>query len=463
MSDQFHSWAALWAKHACRVASLVAVLTGTVALAGWALGIRSLASLIPEQTAMRPNSAAAYILAGIALWLLRSEPETPPRGRRRRWIGLALAIVVVLCGAVTLSEYLFSIPVGIDHLLFRDPEVPISGLFPGRMTPTGALTLVFIGCGLLLLDVRKRRGTQLTEFLAFVVILDGMYGLFDFLLHPSVTLTGIAPSSAFVSCVLGSGLLAARPGHVFRQLLTSDRSGGAVFRRLLPAALAVPLLLAFLIWSGNELGLLVGSVGLTLLVVMTITAFVWIVMWTTESLDEADLARQNAVAELNVRVRQQAAIAEFGHRALAGIDVAALLNDAVSLVARTLGVEFCKVQELLPDGKALILRAATGWEDGLVGHAISEALAGSQAGFTLMSDHPVVVEDLRSESRFIPSPLLSSRSVISGLSVIISGPYRPFGVLGAHTTRHRRFTGDDVHFLQGGGQIFGAANYWKGA
>jgi PAS domain S-box-containing protein len=457
MSDEFHSWATLWAQYSSRVASLVAVLVGTVALAGWALNIRILASLIPGQTSMRPNSAAAYILAGIALWILQAKREVGRPAGDRRWIGRAFAIIVILSGAITLSEYLFSMPVGIDQVLFRDPEIPISGLSPGRMTPTGALTLVFIGCALLLLDVRKRRGTQITEFLAFVVILDGMYGLFDFMLHPSVSLTGIAPGSAFVSCVLGSGLLAARPDHVFRQLLTSDRSGGAVFRRLLPAALAVPLVLTFLIWTGNEVGLFAGNVGLTMLVVMTITAFVWIVMWTTESLDEADLARQTAVTELNVRVRQQAAIAELGHRALAGVDVALLMNDTIELVARTLGVEFCKVQELLPDGKELMLRAATGWEDGLVGHAITEARAESQAGYTLMSDRPVVVEDLRAESRFIPSPLLTSRGVISGLSVIVAGKDRPFGVLGAHTTRHRRFTDDDVHFLQAAANILAAA------
>ena len=284
-----------------------------------------------------------------------------------------------------------------------------------------------------------------------------MFGLFDFILHPSITSTGIAPSSALVSCVLGSGLLTARDDHQFRRLLTSERSGGAVFRRLLPAAVIVPLVLASVIWAGKELGLFAGDVGLTLLVVMTITAFVWIVMWTTESLDKTDQERQAAAAELNVRVRQQAAIAEFGHRALTGIDVALLMNEAVALVAKTLSVDFCKVQELLPDGTALILRAAVGWEDGLVDHARTEARDESQAGYALMSDQPVVVEDLRSESRFIPSPLLASQGVISGLSVIVSGKERPFGVLGAHTIQHRRFTKDDVNFLQAVANILAAA------
>jgi PAS domain S-box-containing protein len=457
MSDASQSRIAFWTRHSSQVAGLIAILSGAVALAGWAWDVAILRSFIPGQTSIRPNSAATYVLAGVALWMLQeTESEAPSRQVWGR-VGRACAAVVVLVGTLTLSEYFLHIPGGMDQILFHDSEVPIGGLAPGRMTPTGALSFVFMGCGLWLLDARKRQGTQWTEFLAFAVILDGMYGLFDFLLHPSITVTGIAPGSALVSCVLGSGLLTARRGHQFRALLTSRRSGGAAFRRLLPAAVVAPLMLASAMWMGKELGFFAGDVGLTLLVVMTMTAFVGVVMWTTESLDRADQARLNTAAELNIRVRQQAAIAEFGHRALTGVDVRTLMNEAVELVSGTLGVECCKVQELMPEGRTLVLRAAKGWEEGLVGHATTEAHSESQAGYTLMSDSPVVVEDLRTESRFIPSPLLSSRGVVSGLSVIISGNARPFGVLGAHTTEFRRFTGDDVNFLQAVANILAAA------
>jgi PAS domain S-box-containing protein len=457
MADEHHSNIALWVQRASQVASLVAILSGIVVLLGWAMDIRILKSFIPGQTSMRPNSAATYILAGVALWMLQEGRKSASSRLRWQWVGKACAVLVAAMGAITFSEYFFTSHPGFDQLLFRDGEVPIAGLFPGRMTPTGALSFVFVGCGLLLLDWKKARGSQPAEFLAFAVILDGMYGLFDFLLHPSVTVTGIAPSSALVSCILGGGLLTARADYQFRRMLASERSGGSVFRRLLPAAVVVPLLLTTVVWAGKSMGVLAGDVGLTLLVVMTITAFVWLVMWTTESLDRADQARQTAAAELNVRVRQQAAIAELGQGALTGIDVATLMNDALRLVAKTLGVEYCKVQELLPDGKALILRASVGWEEGLVGHAIAEARAGSQAGFTLMNEGPVIVQDLREESRFIPSPLLTDHGVVSGLSVIVPGEERPFGVLGAHTTRHRCFTQNDVNFLQAAANILAAA------
>ena len=46
---------------------------------------------------------------------------------------------------------------------------------------------------------------------------------------------------------------------------------------------------------------------------------------------------------------------------------AALLNQAVMLVAQTLEVEYCHVLELQPGGKFLLLRAGVGWKDGCVG------------------------------------------------------------------------------------------------
>jgi PAS domain S-box-containing protein len=124
------------------------------------------------------------------------------------------------------------------------------------------------------------------------------------------------------------------------------------------------------------------------------------------------------------------------------------MEEVSALVAQTLGVEFCKILELLPDGKALLLRAGAGWKKGFVGVAIVNAAAESQAGYTLLSNAPVIVEDLQAETRFTGPLLLRDHGVVSGVSVIIGRRDRPFGVLGAHTAKPRTFRDDDVHFLE---------------
>ncbi len=151
---------------------------------------------------------------------------------------------------------------------------------------------------------------------------------------------------------------------------------------------------------------------------------------------------------LAARARQQEALARLARRALAPLELDQLFTEATQLVAETLAVEYSKVLELLPGGEELLLRAGVGWREGLVGVARVRADTASQAGYTLLTDAPVLVEDLAQETRFTPLPLLREHGVVSGMSVVIPGEMRPFGVLGAHTRRRRAFTQDEARFLQ---------------
>jgi PAS domain S-box-containing protein len=82
-----------------------------------------------------------------------------------------------------------------------------------------------------------------------------------------------------------------------------------------------------------------------------------------------------------------------------------------------------------------------------VGRATVPAGRSSQAGFTLLSHEPVIVEDLPTEPPFTGPRLLVQHGVASGLSVAIPGREKPYGVLGAHTASRRAFTRDDINFL----------------
>ena len=172
---------------------------------------------------------------------------------------------------------------------------------------------------------------------------------------------------------------------------------------------------------------------------------------------ELKQANTSAVAALEARARQHTAIAELSQRALEGHDLSSLLADAVSLVLRTLGVEFCQVLELLANGDVLLLRAGAGWKEGYAGHATLPAGRASHGGFTLLSSSPVIVDDFKTETRFRAPPLFIEHGIRSGISVIIHGRGKPYGVLGAHTAQQRKFTADDVHFLQSVANVLATA------
>ncbi|MGV9171108.1 MAG: PAS domain S-box protein [Promethearchaeia archaeon] len=148
------------------------------------------------------------------------------------------------------------------------------------------------------------------------------------------------------------------------------------------------------------------------------------------------------------RVHRQEIIAEFGLEAISEKNIDTLFKKATSLLAETLNVEYTKVLELSEDKKFLKLRAGVGWDKGLVGEITVENNKNSQAGYTMLKTTPVIVENLKTETRFYAPKLLKEHNVTSGMSVIIPGKDAPFGILGAHTEEHRIFSKDDINFLQ---------------
>jgi len=167
--------------------------------------------------------------------------------------------------------------------------------------------------------------------------------------------------------------------------------------------------------------------------------------------------RRQAKRGISVRARQQAAVAQLAQRALEGADISSLLDETVAVLAGTLEVEHCEILELLPDGRALLLRASAGWKKGLDGQATVSATTDSQAAYTLLSEYPVIVEDLRTEKRFSGHALLHEHGITSGVSVTIPGPRRPFGVMAAHSARERKFTKRDARFMQAVAKVLAAA------
>ncbi|ACY17737.1 chemotaxis protein CheB [Haliangium ochraceum] len=166
-----------------------------------------------------------------------------------------------------------------------------------------------------------------------------------------------------------------------------------------------------------------------------------------------DVTELRATTErLAVRERQQAVISRLGLDALKEPDLQGFMEQVTREVQQTLDTDFCKILELQPGRKRFLLRAGVGWDEGEVGTASVHAGLDSQAGFTLQTSEPVIVEDLASERRFSGPPLLVEHGVVSGLSC-----REDFGVIAVHTRTRRLFSREDAHFLQSAASVIGAA------
>ncbi|MDQ4107148.1 MAG: PAS domain S-box protein, partial [Actinomycetota bacterium] len=167
--------------------------------------------------------------------------------------------------------------------------------------------------------------------------------------------------------------------------------------------------------------------------------------------------QKRAKQDLRQRALQQALVAQLGQRALASTDLTILMDEAADLISRSLKTEYIGILKLLPEENRFQPRAGAGWEKSLIGESTVEVDEGSPTGHALLSGEPVVFEDLTGEARFTNKQALLEYGIVSGMYVVIHDQGRDFGVLGTHTTRRRRFTGDDVNSVQSVANVLAAA------
>ena len=108
------------------------------------------------------------------------------------------------------------------------------------------------------------------------------------------------PSLAVVTLLVYS-TLAGRADAWMIERLTSQRPGAVITRQLLPAILALPLLLSWVRLLGQRAGLFDAAFGSLLLTVLTILALGMLVLWGAETVDQLDARRTDAERQANAQ------------------------------------------------------------------------------------------------------------------------------------------------------------------
>jgi signal transduction histidine kinase/DNA-binding response OmpR family regulator len=160
---------------------------------------------------------------------------------------------------------------------------------------------------------------------------------------------------------------------------------------------------------------------------------------------------------LRERSRQQEVIVELGLQALSGGELTELLDGAARTVGLTLAVDSCVILELLADGTTLQTLNGMVWPAGWTGQATLPSEEGTQTGLSLLSEQPLVLEDIPNDPCFRGYPFPAGVNPSSGASVLIRGKDRPFGVLGVYSAGKRKFTPGEVRFLEAAANVLATA------
>jgi two-component sensor histidine kinase len=158
-------------------------------------------------------------------------------------------------------------------------------------------------------------------------------------------------------------------------------------------------------------------------------------------------------------LEQQQTLARFGELALKSDDLVEILNEACRLVGAALGTDLAKILELQEDGRTLLVCAAVGWGDDVVGKTTVGVGPTSSAGHAISTGEPVVSADIGSDHRFEYPDFVRRADVRAAVNTIILGPegQPPYGVLEVDSKTPSRFTEDDIHFLRAYANLIASA------
>jgi signal transduction histidine kinase/ActR/RegA family two-component response regulator len=268
-------------RRASVVCGSAGIIVGSTALLGWILDNELLKGSFVAGITMKTNAALCVTLTGVLVVLLGLGDAQ--KGWGPRWLGQACAALVVSIGLATLAEHLLAVDLGIDELLFREPAGAVATTSPNRMGPIASLCLSLLGLGRLLADVRVHGERAPFQYLALAITLITSVPLLGYLFDARALFslgkyTSIALPTAVALWLLALGLLFAQPEVGLMRRLIAEDSGAILLRRLLPAAVVVPVLLMWARLLGQELGLYDQVVGRALVVigfVVVFTAVVW--------------------------------------------------------------------------------------------------------------------------------------------------------------------------------------------
>lgn len=145
--------------------------------------------------------------------------------------------------------------------------------------------------------------------------------------------------------------------------------------------------------------------------------------------------------------RFQSVLARIGTLAVSDAPAQELMSEAVKHTAEALELELCKILVPRESDDHLAVVAGIGLESELIGKLTIEGGTHSQAGYAIRERLPVVVRDLRQETRFTPSKLLTEHGAIAGMCVPMLVEDRVYGAMTAHSKTVRDFTVKELEFL----------------
>ena len=281
-------------------ATATALIAGLVMI-GWTFDVDLLKRVMPGLVAMNPMTAVSFLLGAVSLFLFSDEKS---RGHAPSlvWLARGCALLVTLVGAAKLCALAHGIDIGVDRWLLSS-KLTVGFQIPNVMAPNTAFNFLLLGSGLLFLHSRRRQVSSwacicalVSGFESMVAVLGYAYGIRSFYGIESYIPMALPTATCFL--IMAYGIMSCQANHGFLGIITGKSAGGAMARRLLPAAILVPAVLGWLRLEGQRYGFYDAEFGAALYTVTNMLVFAAIVCCNALSLYRTDSERTKAEQRL---------------------------------------------------------------------------------------------------------------------------------------------------------------------
>jgi PAS domain S-box-containing protein len=309
----------------------VAILTGLVAisvLGGWLTTTEVLIRVVPGGARMVPATALGFLLCAAALGSVALE-------RPHLKVAQGCAVAVLALGTERLLAY--GLGTGGLEFLGLTSGIDSFGASLGHMSPATALDFVLLGAALLM--SRPETSARAFQAVTLLALLVGWLGLTRYLYggQPLVPLAAMAFHTATLFILLSVTTLTLRRDAGLVALISSVGAGGPITRRLLPTAVLLPVLLAWIAAYALHVGWMGPETGLSVLAgtgVIVFGALVWSNATLLERTDHKRHQEQEAREEVE---RRTELIIENALDAVVSIDAQGVITGWNSQAARIFG------------------------------------------------------------------------------------------------------------------------------
>ena len=302
--------------HGARYASWLVAAIALAGLFGWLGGLPGLTSFGTDFPPILPSAIVSLLVVAAALAALQGM-----RRERARQVARLAALVVAVIAVLNLLEHVDGVSTGMEFSLYH-LGFPTSAV----LSVGSAVTFLLLALALALAPSDHPQARNATRVLAVAIAGVSLLALVGLIfriirLSAAVPAMDMALPTALALLATSFSLVAMRPEKRLLQLLEHDSPGATVFRRLLPAAFVLPILVGWLEAVGQRRGWFDAAAGeglATVSMVIVCTALIW---WTSSKLDDMNVRRSMAETRADTqREWLEVTLANIGDAVIAAND-----------------------------------------------------------------------------------------------------------------------------------------------